>query len=373
VTRLLSKAAFALGLFFPSFSAPAQEVADTLLFNDGDKLTGEFRRIERGTVYFYMSKTGELSLQPNDIGDLKVIRPFAIFLKDAKRRKEDALVGTIEIRGGELFLHAEGKPEQKIETSDITYAMSNALFIAETSKRQPLHRGWNAQVGAGITIVRSTDKGLTFNTDFSASRTVPDITFLPDRNRTSVSVTDSYEKVTSPSYYEQGAFTENETHIFHANLERNDYFTTRFYVLGTYSFDRNFSQGLLAQHSYGGGIGWTLYKSFSNQFDLKTNYDRRTQEFNDLSYNTHLNGQKFAESLRYRLPLNMDIEQDADFEASYNKPEDYAANLTARLNIPVYRSLGVSITATDNFLNNAQPGADKNSYRFVTSLSYYFR
>ena len=48
----------------------------------------------------------------------------------------------------------------------------------------------------------------------------------------------------------------------------------------------------------------------------------------------------------------------------------YSANVSGTLTLPVYKRLGVSFTATDNYLNNPSAGFNKNSSQFVAAATY---
>ncbi len=69
------------------------------------------------------------------------------------------------------------------------------------------------------------------------------------------------------------------TSIFHADAERDQYFSPRVYALGDVSFDHNFSQGLQLQQVYGGGIGWTALKSAKQELDLKADIHYEKQQY----------------------------------------------------------------------------------------------
>jgi hypothetical protein len=43
------------------------------------------------------------------------------------------------------------------------------------------------------------------------------------------------------------------------------------------------------------------------------------------------------------------------------------------LAIPVFKRLSASVTTTDNFLNDPAVGYKKNSYQFVTGVTYAFQ
>ena len=41
--------------------------------------------------------------------------------------------------------------------------------------------------------------------------------------------------------------------------------------------------------------------------------------------------------------------------------------------MPLFRRLGLQMSTTDNYLNNPAPGYKKNSYQFMTGITYSIR
>jgi hypothetical protein len=65
--------------------------------------------------------------------------------------------------------------------------------------------------------------------------------------------------------------------------------------------------------------------------------------------------------------------ETANILPAFNNATDYSANLLASLTIPVFKRLSASVSATDNFLNDPSPGYNKNSFQFVTGVTYALR
>jgi heme-binding NEAT domain protein len=65
--------------------------------------------------------------------------------------------------------------------------------------------------------------------------------------------------------------------------------------------------------------------------------------------------------------------ETANILPAFNNSNDYSANATLALSIPVFKRLSASISTTDNYLNDPQVGYKKNSYQFVTGVTYLLR
>jgi hypothetical protein len=207
------------------------------------------------------------------------------------------------------------------------------------------------------------------------------------RNRTTVDVNESYGKNTSPGAIPQTVPIPTPdvttlSSIFHADAERDEYFSPRFYALGDTSFDHNYSQGLGLQQVYGGGIGWTPVQTPKQQLDLKIDVHYEKQQFitdpvNGAVVTTtpsmNIIGSTVFESYHRNLPKKLVFTEIATILPAFNDANAYSANGTATLAIPVFKRLSAMISTTDNFLNDPQVGYKKNSYQFVTGVTYLIR
>jgi hypothetical protein len=237
--------------------------------------------------------------------------------------------------------------------------------------------------------VRSTTTGTTLNAALNLIRALPAVAWLAPKNRTTLNVNESYGKNTSPGAIPQPdppakpipAVTTLSS-IFHADAERDEYFNARLFVLADTSFDHNYAQGLQLQQLYGGGIGWTAIKSAKQELDLKADIHYEKQQYINTSVNgaaandtpsQNIIGSTIFESYTRTLPRNVVLLETANILPAFNNSNDYSANATLALSIPVFKRLSASISTTDNYLNDPQVGYKKNSYQFVTGVTYLLR
>lgn len=341
---------------------------DVLLFKDGDRMSGELVRAEAGSVVFRSNKVGDVTVAFDHIRDLVSSHRFAVLRKGARVSQQNAMVGKIEVVNESLVVTPEKGASITLKSDEVAFAVDDATFEREVAHHTQLHEGWAVTLSLGGSLVRSTENGTAFNTDLALSRSLPGVEYLPRRNRTSIGIRDSYDLIRTANIG-TGA-SETETHIFHAEAEHNEYIHTRFYVLGNYSFDRNYAQGLLAQQLVGGGVGWTVLHTLVQQLDLKSDLHRESQGFTDATNNDVLYGQKFVVDYDRSLPGNLNFHQTSDYLAAYNLPHRYSANTTAVISMPLFWHIGLSLTTTDNYLNNPLPGLKRNTLRVATSLTF---
>jgi len=214
-------------------------------------------------------------------------------------------------------------------------------------------------------------------------RALPTVAWLPPKNRTTVNITESYGKNTSPGAIPQTTpptpSVVTLSSIFHADAERDQYFSPRFYALVDTSFDHNYAQGLSLQQVYGGGIGWTPIKSAKQQLDVKADLHYETQEYLYISINgaapvytpnSQLVGSTISEAYHRNLPRKILLTETANILPAFNVSNDYSYNVTGILALPIFKRLSASFSTTDNYLNDPAAGYKKNSYQFVTGVTY---
>jgi hypothetical protein len=62
--------------------------------------------------------------------------------------------------------------------------------------------------------------------------------------------------------------------------------------------------------------------------------------------------------------------ETADILPAWNDSRAYSANVTASLSLPVFKRLSATISAADNFLNDPAAFYKKNSFQFITGVTY---
>jgi Protein of unknown function, DUF481 len=351
--------------------------ADVVMFTNGDQLTGTLERGAGTSVVFKSDMAGEITIPLDKVKELHTAGSFAVLRKDIPIKSISAaravIPGTIAYGDGKLTVDHPSAAAEVVPEAQISYIVDQATFAKEASGKSSFFADWNGAVNGGATIVRSTDYGETLTAGIAMVRAVPGVLFLPARNRTSFDLQETYGKLTSPLIPQTtppSAAAVTETSILHADAERDEYFSARFFVLGQTAFDHNYSQGLNLQQIYGAGIGWTVIKSDKREFDLKATVQYEKEAFQSPSSNVNLIGSTISETYHRTLPHKFVLSEFGNIIPAFNNPGDYSANVSGTLTLPVYKRLGISFTATDDYLNNPSAGYNKNSSQFVAAASY---
>jgi hypothetical protein len=292
------------------------------------------------------------------------------------------------VAGGNLVLTPPaGQPAAEVPAKDVDYLIDRATFDQQMEHHAGFLSGWNGSINGGANIERSTTTGTTLSAGLALLRAIPTVPWLPARNRTSVDVQESYGRLSTPVIPPPPCDPPTVpcaspsvvlTSIFHADAERDEYFTPRVYALGDTAFDHDFGQGLQLQQVYGGGIGWTALKNDKQELDLKVDVHYEKQQFISTAGvatqpNKNLIGSTIFEAYHRDLPHKLLFTETGEVLPAWNNTSAYSANATASLSIPVFKRFSANVTTTDNFLNDPAPYYKKNSYQFITGITYLLR
>jgi len=366
--------------------ATAKPAPDVLVFSNGDQLTGKLERITAGNVVFASDMAGELTISVDKIKELRSGAEFALLKKGDVVGKTQVPEGSVAVAGGNLTLSTSAdQNEATVPAKDVDYLIDKATFDQQVSKKAGFRTGWNGTLTGGANIERSTTTGTTLNAGLSLVRAIPTVPWMPARDRTTFDVTESYGKESTPIIPPTTPATPPEvvlSSIFHADAERDQYFSPRLFALGDVSFDHNYGQGLQFQQVYGGGIGWTAIKSGKQELDLKVDVHYEKQQYITTPVNgsvvtttptVNLIGSTIFEGYHRNLPRKIVFTETANILPAWNNSNDYSANVMAALSMPVFKRLSATVSATDNFLNDPAEYYRKNSFQFITGVTYLLR
>jgi hypothetical protein len=341
---------------------------DVLIFTDGEKLIGHLVRSTGDKVTFKSDMAGEVTVEWKKIQELHSAQKYAVIQKGVPLRKNEAEArvprGTIAVAEQKIEIHPGGDhPPQTMAVGDAAYVVDEAAF--ERALHRPgIFEAWTGAIAAGASLVEATQKSNTITASMGLIRTVPAENWLDPRNRTILDFSTSYGRLTQPNT------PTVKTSIYHANGERDEYFSGRVYGFGQLGYDHNFSQGLDLQQAYGGGVGWTVIKSPRQTLDVKASMSYIRQQFADATKNQNLVGSTFAEGYQRTLAHSILLSEQISATPAWNNTRAYSASGGAGLSMPVFKRLSIAMSALDTFLNDPPSGFKKNSLQFTTGITY---
>jgi hypothetical protein len=386
-TAWLLTAAFALCTGVAGYAQAKNDASggtDVLVLNNGDTLHGKLVNEIAGKVTFHTDAFGDMTLGWDKIKELHTGQKFAVLNDQDKARSKEAAkqipTGNVQVENQSVTLQPEnGRTEAPIPLEHAQYIMDAATLDKQVNHEPGFLSAWEGAATAGATLVAATQKQYTFSGAVGLVRTVPTVAWLRPRNRTSVGFIGSYGKITQPSYTIPGPprlfvpSVTSKSSIYHAEAERDQYFSPRMFALAQAAFDHNFSQDLDLQQIYGAGIGFTAFKNPKQQLDLKGTVQYEKQKFISSSGSgMNLIGSTFSATYVLHTRL-LTYTQGLAYIPAYNNFSAYSANEVNTLAFPTYKNLAFSVGTIDSYLNDpptALPPTQRNSFQFTMGFTY---
>ncbi len=346
---------------------------DVIVFTNGDQLSGVLERGVGNSILFKSDMAGEITVSLDKVKELHSSGSFAVLRKDIPVTRRNVNPGTLIYGSGNLTIASPTEFPETVPENQIAYIIDQPTYDLELEKKPGPLYGWGGAVNGGATIVRSTDNGSTYTAGIALARAIPAVPYLPPRNRSTFNLQETYGKLTTPVIPQTTPPTPPSiarTSIFHTDAERDEYFSPKYFALAQTSFDHNYAQGLILQQVYGGGVGWSAFKNPKHQLDVKGTVQYEKEAFETPASNKNLIGSTISEAYHRSLPRKLLFTESLSILPAWNEFHAYSATGSVGLLMPVFKRLSLTLTSTDNFLNNPAVGFKKNSFQFVTAISY---
>jgi hypothetical protein len=363
--------------------AEPQPAPDTLTFANGDRLSGKLIRTVGDTVYFHNEFVGDVAVKWDKVKELRtgtrlVVLEKSVFL-DHRTLPANLPQGTLTVADSTITVHpSAGAATETIPVKRAAYVVDESTLKKQIAGHPGVFSGWNGTLTGGATVVQASQDEYTLTGAASMLRVVPTVAWLDTRNRTSADLSGSFGKIIQPAYTSGGVYTPesaSKSSIYHADAERDEYFTPRLYALAQTSFDHNYGQALDLQQIYGAGIGWTAIKNPKQELDLKSTLQYESQTFLQAApgEDQNLIGSTLNSTWATKLPHKVVFKQQVSYIPAYNNPYAYSADETDTLTMPFFKNFGFSLGSTDSYLNDppaADPPTKRNSFEMTTGLTY---
>ena len=358
-------------LFGRLIPALAQEAAkpgsDNLVLDDGERLIGYVEHADEKDIVFKSNVIGEVTIKWKNVKELHTDTRLAVIPRGIRMRGKDLVAaapqGTVSIAEDKLTVNQPSGQTRTMALGDASHIMSADSFERDLVRSAGLSEDWTGTVTAGVSLVAATQSSRTVTTAISLVRAVPPEAWLDKRHRTEVDFTSSYGTVSEPHA------PTLKTNIYHASIQRDQYFSPSAYGFAEAAFDHNFSQGLTLQQTYTGGVGWTVISNEMTTLDLKAGVSYVHQQFLGAP-DQNLIGSTFSEAWLRKYRRGWTLAQHLNISPAWNNTRALLTNADATFTMPLYKWLNFTFGASDAFLNDPAPGFKKNSFQLTTGVTY---
>ena len=381
--RLITKVGvgiLGLGLTLWAQTPAPKPEPDVLELADGEKLIGHLVSAKGSAVTFHSDSAGDVTIDWSKIKSLKASGKFAVpetgVLLDKHSDLSKIPQGTITEEDQKIAVNpGTGAAPTVIPVANAANVVPEPNFLAAFHKPK-FSEYWHGSAGLGIALTESTQNSQNISSAVNLSRTVSNESWIDPRYRTTFDFASAFGQLS------QSGKPTVKTDLIHADLEHDIYFSRRVYGFVSAAFDHSISQGLKLEQTYGGGIGVTVFKRENSELDVKASIDYIRQSFepvfttvDGLTTSTTLPdrsligaviGETYFRTLKHGITFN----EALSVTPAFNNASAYSALASANLTFPVYKRISFNVGAVNAFFNLPPPGFKKNSFQFLTQLSY---
>jgi hypothetical protein len=356
-------------LFYSPYHCGAQTDKDTLLFKNGEKLIGKLRRSTGATVVFHSDMAGDVTVDWKEIKELHSLHKFAVVEKGVKLRTDETGLsipqGTVSVSDGNVLVStAPQTPPLTLPLNNTQDVIDLPTFDRVVLSRPAWYQNWKGSGTVSLALVQATQRNQSYTSSVNFFRDIPGENWMDPETRTTLTFTSSYGELNQPNA------PVVKTSIFHAEGERDRYFSPHLFSFFAAGFDHDYSQGLDLQQTYGSGIGWSTLKSANEQLDLRAALVYENQSFFASSQNQHLISSLFSETYNRKFQNKITFHESLSITPAWSNLNAYSGTGNVTLTIPIYRRISYTLGVTDSFINNPSPGFRKNSFQFLSGITY---
>ena len=341
---------------------------DYIVFTNGEKLIGRLERSTGDTVLFKSDMAGEVKVKWSQIKELHSPRSFAVVEKGITlhTNESDRKIpqGSVAVADGSVTVSSG--PQQSPMTlplSDTADLIDQSTFSRVVLSRPAWYENWKGEATLGVAIVQATQTSRSYTSAANFVRDIPGENWMEPESRTSLNFTSSYGQLTQPNAQTL------KTSIFHAEAERDRYFSPKGFAFLNAQFDHDYSQGLDLQQIYSIGVGYSAIQSKYEQLDLRTAIGYQDQQFFDSTQNQNLVSSIFSESYNRKFTKAI-LHQGLSVKQSWSNLNAYSVAGDITFTVPIVKRISFTWSIIDNYLNNPSPNFKKNSFQFSSGITY---
>lgn len=343
--RLIKSVIYALVISgSPFISANADTDTDVVIFKNGDRLTGEVKKLDRGRLSFDTDATGTIDIEWDEVRSVRTDQSIQVEVQSGAR-----YYGHIK--------EAENDFELLVETASGPIALSNSTVIAMNTIDSDGFRGMDLSVSAGYNFTKASNV-TQFNIGVDAAY----------RTRIRILSADFSSQISDSS--NNDVSQRQSLGVNYTRLRSNRWLND-----GGISFDQNDELGLNLRTSISAGGGRILRQTNNSMFMLKGGL-KATRENNinqpDDVDSLESYGEFTWEWYRYDSP-ELDWSTTLELIPSLTESGRVRGEFEATLSWEIFSDLFWALNFYNSYDNQPQSeSGEENDYGITTSVSYKF-
>jgi hypothetical protein len=336
---------------------------DTVLFKNGDTLTGNVLLATSATVNFSNKAVGKLTLKWTDLKVVDVEHKIRVV--DLQTTQDfDSASFTVAATSSPARLDLEIRANGSNNLIPLPNVQSITGLDRCSSGIQSACPGWQLQqFGITTSFITSTQHEQSYGAKVTLFRNwYPQDDGWP-HERTRIELLPNYDDKRKNDTPGSAVITED----YFGRLQQLIFLNSdRYYVPVTADLFRNNSLGVYFQQSYGAGIGTQW-----NGLELDADIRFIGEHFYDVSPSRELVGSELQEQYTFTWPrIGAVLTETGDFIPVFNASRAWQGKGVVDLLKPITPKLSFSASVTDDYIENAPPGFHKNYIKTAVGLTF---
>ncbi len=335
---------------------------EVLVFKNGDKLTGEWQRVNGGSMVFKSENLGEVSVPLSKIKSMSSKKESAILLKDGAAYR--GMLSLLE--SGDWELKGEDGGVREVAAANVTAIYPFETYITkagETEIPRPWHN-WTGTGSVGYSLVRGDRDAGTLSIGVNAVRRQPDLPGYKERFRTNYLLTMLFANTRTNGI-------ETSANSVSTRLRQDFLFspTNFLFVLGQWEHIQ--TQSLDLRQTYGAGVGRDLLQRSNVNMQLLAGMTYVREAFENAERRDNAEA-LLGEKLAWKISKSIGLGHSLDLYPNLSEGGAYRVDSTTSLSTRISSRLSLNMTFADRFLSRPLPGRQKNELIFTTGLGLSF-
>ena len=347
-TRFLRPCAAASFLLI--FAIPVLRGADTVILDNGDRLTGELQTLEEGKLSFKTCYAGTLSIDWEQVQELITEDKVEIEVESGHLYR-----GSFEQTGEELDVVTE---EEGVLTVDIPEVVRIRFYDDKLPGFFDILEG---AVDVGFNFTRGNSRLNSSSLGLRGQYRRPGY-------QISASATSLFSR------QDDSEPTSRQT----ADARYDRFFSTRQFAFGLLGLERNDRQRLNLRSRLGGGYGYKFKDTKTTEFSFLGGFTITNEQFQDVPGAASEVGASSGEAVAgidYRTVLfkEVDVITKISFIPNLTQTGRYRIEYDSTARIPILAGFSWSLSLFDRFDSSPpRAGVERNDYGVVTAFGYAF-
>lgn len=331
--------------------------SEVVLFKNGDRLTGDWVRIQEGRLVLKTESLGEVAIPLAKIQSFSTPKRAVAALRDGR-----VLRGELSLGPSGDWEIMTGQQIRRVPVPSIEAIYPQSVHEPKTLRRALVSwLTWKGSGNFGYSLVRGDRQAGTFSVGMNFSRGQLDLTGLQEQWRTNYALNMLFTNTRAAS----GA--RISANSITSALRQDFFLTANNFLFGLVQFDHIQPQGLDFRQTYGFGMGRDLLRRPRASVSLMggtTFVKERIQNAASRQGSEVLVGEKF----NLELSPHVKVTHQFSFYPNLSERGRYRFDTTSTFSTRLAPRLSFHVNFVNRYLSSPPPGRKKNQLVLTTGF-----